>query len=62
MSIHTFGQKIKGFIGERHKTLIFIGIISFTGIASFYIGYIARAETTKATPVVINCPIDAYIK
>jgi len=68
MSIHTFGEKIKGYkavllgwAGERRQVLIYIGILAGTAVIAFYIGYVARAESAKASPVVINCPAEAYM-
>jgi hypothetical protein len=61
MNIHDFPNKIKGGVGERKKTLIYIGILVFMTIAAFYLGYVARAETYKESLVAINCPANAYI-
>ena len=62
MSIHTFPSKIKSWAGESRQTLIIIGIIVLVALGSFYLGYMARAEKVQASPVVINCPAEAYIQ
>ena len=68
MSIHTFTQKIKGrkdavtgWAGERRQMLVYMAILAVTTVLAFYMGYIARAESVKASPVVINCPLEAYM-
>lgn len=61
MNIHAFTNKIKGQMGERRQSLIFIGVLALVSGVSFYLGYTARAETAKASPVVINCPLEAYM-
>ncbi len=50
MSIPAFVEKIKTWAGERRTTLIFIGILTLVAISSFYLGYIARLETSDSTP------------
>lgn len=61
MSIHTFHNKIKGGAGEGGKTLLILGLLVAVAVISFYLGYVARAETAQATPVLIECPAEAYI-
>ena len=67
MNIHDFTDKIKSrrvgaldWAQKRRNMLIFSGIILGCSISSFFIGYVARAETVKLDPVVINCPLNAY--
>jgi len=61
MSIHTIVNKIKGEAGRERQTLVFVGILAAACIVSFYMGYVAKAEASPATPVVIQCPDAAYI-
>lgn len=61
MSIHNFSNKIKGWAGERRQTLIFTLILVGVAAGSFYLGYVARAETQVSDPVLIQCPANAYI-
>lgn len=61
MSIPLFFNKIKGAIGEHRQKLIFLGVLALVAGISFYLGYIARAESHVAAPVAINCPAGAYM-
>jgi len=38
-----------------------MGILVGVTVVSFYLGYVARAESAQASPVVINCPANAYM-
>lgn len=62
MSIHTLSNKIKAWVGEHRQMLLFIAILGGTAITSFYLGFVAHAESAQAAPVVINCPTAAYIE
>ncbi len=39
-----------------------MAVLTTACLLSFYLGYVARAESAKATSVVINCPLEAYIE
>ncbi|MEI8130068.1 MAG: hypothetical protein WCG55_01020 [bacterium] len=61
MSIYDFKTNIKGWVGERQEKLLYIGILALSAGISFYLGYVARAETHKEPLVAIECPLNAYI-
>ncbi len=61
MSIYDFKTNIKGWVGEHRQKLVFIGVLVVSAGISFYLGYIARAETHKEPLVAIECPLNAYI-
>ena len=61
MSIYDFKTNIKGWVGERREKLLYIGILALSAGISFYLGYVARAETHKEPLVAIECPLNAYI-
>ena len=61
MSIHTFAEKIKGRAGEKRVSLVsMLTLVAVAGI-SFWVGYSAQKEVAQAAPVVISCPIAAYM-
>lgn len=61
MSIHTFAEKIKGRAGE--KRVLFTSMLALAVVAgvSFWLGYTAQKEVARASPVVIQCPVAAYM-
>lgn len=63
MSIHTFGQKIKGVFGGGNKGFLLVLIMALLAGASFYLGYMAHKETMggNGSPVLIECPDEAYM-
>ena len=61
MSIYDFKTNIKGWVGEHRQKLVFIGVLVVSAGISFYLGYVARAETHKEPLVAIECPVNAYI-
>ena len=68
MSIHDFPNKIKGFrevladrLKKHRNALILGGIVLVASGTSFAMGYGARAQVAEASPVVIECPQDAYM-
>ena len=68
MSIPVLPEKIKGYkglLGEElkkgRKSLIFILILIVLLGASFWLGYVARAELHREPLVLIECPFEAYI-
>ncbi len=61
MSIPAFSNIIKSRVGEHRKTLLFIALLAAVAMASFYIGYAARAEGHTESQVSIICPVEAYM-
>lgn len=69
MSIHTFLTKIKGWrdfwplSAQYRKKLVFIGIIALSHVTSFYLGYVAYAESIPdSSPVVIQCTQEDFLQ
>lgn len=69
MTIPDFPNKIKAVslpiqkrLGERRQIIIYMAVLAVACLLSFYLGYVARAESAKATSVVINCPLEAYME
>lgn len=61
-SIHIFGDKIKALKGENGRGLLLPLLLAMVAGISFYLGYIAHIESAHASPVVIQCPSQAYIQ
>lgn len=61
VSIHTFGEKIKGRVGEHRHTLLYALILIVVAGGAFYLGYSARASKTNDAQVAIYCPESAYM-
>ncbi len=69
MNIPDFPNKIKALahpgikrLGERRQIIVYMAVLAAACLLSFYLGYVARAESAKATSVVINCPLEAYME
>lgn len=58
MNIPNIRNKIKG---QGRILLILVLLACLSGV-SFYIGYSARAEADTGSPVIIQCPKEAYIQ
>ena len=58
MSIQDFADKIKGRGGRLALPLVLLGVAG----VSFWLGYATKAETAQASPVEIQCPIEAYMQ
>jgi hypothetical protein len=58
MSIQDFADKIKGRGGKAAMPLVLLAVAG----VSFWLGYSAKAETAQASPVVIQCPMEAYVQ
>lgn len=58
MSIQDFADKIKGRGGRLALPLVLLGVAG----VSFWLGYATRTETAQASPVEIQCPIEAYMQ
>ena len=58
MSIQDFADKIKGRGGRLALPLAILGV---AGI-SFWLGYATKAEMAEASPVEIQCPLEAYMQ
>ncbi len=68
MSIHDFGNKIKGYgakaaarAGESRHLLVLGAVFLAVSGLSVWLGYSARAKVAQASPVVIECPQTAYV-
>jgi hypothetical protein len=61
MSIHTLSEKIKSKAGERKVFLVTLLALVLCSTVSFWLGYSAKREIAHASPVVIQCPVAAYM-
>ena len=61
MSIHTFAEKIKGWAGEKQSLLATMGTVVGVSVLSFWLGFSAQNARATVEPVIIQCPVEAYM-